>query len=142
MKTTLIYATLILTLSITLYSCQPDNNSNTPQPTGDTRDKFVDTWSCQEQSKLNGNSSFMVNISLNSNNSSQINISNFYQLGASYKVYGIVADNSVTLPNQTVNGFTVKSGSGNITNNNNQITWNYVIDDGADLDTCTAVFSK
>jgi len=142
MKKNIFYIIIIFSLSTTLYSCGPGPDNDDPQPIGDAREKFVEQWTCSEQSKLNGASSFTVTISLNSSNSTQIYLTNFYQLGGSQKVYGIVTDNSVTLANQTVNGILVKSGNGTITSNNNQINWNYRMDDGADIDTCTAVFTK
>ena len=88
-----------------------------------------------------GISSFTVPVSLDPNNSSQICLANFYQFGFSQKVYGVVTSNTVTIPNQTVSGKSVR-GSGTITTNNTKINWNYYVDDGADIDTCTAVFSK
>jgi hypothetical protein len=135
-----LFRSLILIASVVsvFYACNPND---TPEPTGDPRDKFVGSWSCVENSHLNGNSTFSVTVSLNPNNSSQILLANFYQIGTSQKVYGIVANNNVTVPSQTINSLSVR-GSGNITANNTKINWNYYVDDGADIDTCSAVYSK
>ena len=129
---TAIFASLII-------ACNPDD-PNTPDNT-DPRDKFVGSWLCNENSHLNGNSSFTVTASLNPSNSSQIYLANFYQLGTSQKVYGVVASSSVTIPSQTLSSVTVR-GSGDITNNDTKINWTYYVDDGADIDTCTAIYSK
>ena len=139
MKKTIRYILIIIPLISIFFSCNPDDNDNTP--TADDRDKFVGSWVCAENSHMNGPSSFTVPISLNANNSSQVFLANFYQLGSGQKVYGVVAGTNVTVPTQTVSGVSVR-GSGNITNNDTKINWNYYVDDGADIDTCSAVFSK
>jgi hypothetical protein len=141
MKKIIKYTFVLLTLASVFFSCNPDDTNNTPQPNVDPRDKFVGSWLCNEHSHQMGNSSFTVPISKDINNSSQIALANFYQLGSSQKVYGVVTNNTVTISNQTVSGKSVR-GSGTITNNNNTINWNYYVDDGADIDTCTAVFTK
>jgi hypothetical protein len=122
-----------------LFACNP-NDPSTPDNT-DPRDKFVGSWLCNESSHLNGASSFTVTISNNPSNSSQILIANFYQLGTSQKVYGVVAGSNVSIPSQTLSSVTIK-GDGSIASNNTKINWNYIADDGADKDTCTAVYSK
>jgi hypothetical protein len=121
-----------------LYSCNSNDSNAT---SSDPRENFIGTWTCNESSHLNGNSAFQVTISLNPNNSSQILLADFYHLGTSQKVYGVVANTNVTIPQQTVSGFSIK-GSGTITNNNTKINWNYYANNGADLDTCTAVYTK
>ena len=141
MQKTIKYIFVLCTLASIFFSCNPDDTNDTPPQTEDSRDKFVGSWLCNENSHQMGTSSFTVPISLDPNNSSQIYLANFYQLGSSQKVYGVVANNSVTIPNQTVSSKSVR-GSGTITNNNTRINWNYYVNDGADIDTCTAVFSK
>ena len=134
---------LIIFVFISFFiSCNPDDTNDTPQPTEDPRDKFTGSWTCNENSHLNGNSSFTVNITLNPNNSSQIYLANFYQTGTNQKIYGIVTNSSITIPDQAVGTFPSLKGSGTITNNNTKINCNYYVNDGSDIDTCTAVFSK
>lgn len=137
----LIKNTLVLvTILGIFYACNPNDTNNTP--TADPRDKFVGNWSCNEYSHLNhSNSTFPVTISLDPGNSSQILIANIYQLGASQKAYGIVANTYVNIPNQSVNSCSIK-GSGTINSNSNQINWNYYVTSGSDIDTCTAVYTK
>jgi hypothetical protein len=132
---------ILASLVCFFYACNPDDPNNNPQPNDDPRDKFIGTWLCNETSHLNGNSTFSVPVSLNPNNTAQILIANFYQLGSGQKIYGIVANNNVTVPSQTLNNLNIR-GSGNITNNNTRINWNYYVDDGADIDTCTAIYNK
>jgi len=138
MKKIFRYTFIIGILLTLLYSC---NSNDTNTTSSDPRSNFTGNWTCVEASHLNGNSSFTVTISLNPNNSSQILLANFYHLGTNQSVYGIVANTNVTVPQQTVNGIKV-SGSGNLANNNTKINWNYFANDGADIDTCTAVYTK
>lgn len=139
MKKTFRYLLLLSAITSFLISCDPDG-TNPPDDT-DPRDKFVGSWSCSENSNQMGTSTFTVNISLNTGNSSQIHCANFYQLGTSQKVYAVVAGDNATIPSQSVSGVSVR-GSGSIASNNTKINWNYYVDDGADIDTCTAVFTK
>ena len=74
-------------------------------------------------------------------NSSQILLTNFYQLGTNAKVYAVVAGTYASIPEQTVSGFTIK-GNGTLINNFTRIDWTYQVNDGADLDNCTAVYTK
>lgn len=142
MKKTIRYTFVLFTLAIIFFSCNPDDPNDNPQPTEDPRDKFVGSWLCNENSSQFGQiNPFYVTITLNQSNSSQIYLANFYQLGSGQKVYGVVTNNTVTIPSQTVSSKSV-SGSGTITNNNNTINWNYYVNDGADIDTCTAVYTK
>lgn len=122
-----------------LYSCDPNDPDN---PNTDPRDKFAGSWACNETSSQNGTiNPYYVTISLNLNNSSQIYLANFYQMGAGNKVYAVVANNNATIIEQTVAGFTCK-GSGNYNTSTSKINWTYYVNDGADIDTCIAVYSK
>ena len=125
-------------VSILFYSCDPNDNDS---PLDDPRDRFVGNWICAETSSQNGASSFTVSISLKPDNSSQILLTNFYQLGTNAKVYAVVAGTYASIPEQTVSGFTIK-GNGTLINNFTRIDWTYQVNDGADLDNCTAVYTK
>ena len=124
-------------VSILFYSCDPNDNDS---PLDDPRDRFIGNWICSETSSENGSSSFTVTISLKPDNSTQILLSNFYQLGTAAKVYAIVAGTYATIPEQTVSGFSIK-GNGTLINNNTRIDWTYQVSE-ADLDDCTAVYTK
>lgn len=137
MKKTFRYLFILASLTSLLVSCDPDDN---PPDDTDPRDKFVGSWSCNENSSENGISTFTVTITLNTGNSTQIYLSNFYGL-TSNKVYAVIAGYSATIPSQAVSNFTI-SGSGTMTSTNTKIDWSYNVNDGADIDNCTAVFSK
>ncbi len=143
MKKTFRYLFILASLTGFLVSCNP--NDNNPNDNTDARDKFVGNWTCGEtssQSKGKGFSSFTVAITLNSVNSSQIYLSNFYGMGNSQKVYAVVAGDNANIPDQSAGGFPSIKGSGSITSSNTKIDWNYYVSDGADIDSCTAVFTK
>jgi len=139
MKKIFRYAFILGAFISILYSCNPNDSNST---SSDPRNNFVGPWTCAETTTLNGSPTFQVTISLDPSNSSQILLANFYGLGVNNKVYGVVANTNVTIPKQSVGGFTVNSGSGNITNNNTKINWTYVVNDGTDNDNCTAVYTK
>lgn len=138
MKKTFPYLVSLATLVSILFSCNPDDN---PNDTADARDKFVGNWTCSEHSAQNGNSTFTIGISLNPGNSSQIYIANLYALGTSKQVYAVVAGDNATIPQQNIGSYTA-SGSGNIYNSDTKINLDYYMNDGADIDTCTAVLTK
>ena len=142
MKKNIRYTFILFTLASLLFSCNPDDTNNDPQPTDDPRDKFEGSWLCNEQISGEVPTAFTVTISLNSANSSQIHLANFYQIGTAKKVYGVVANNSVSIPNQSVSKSLSIHGSGTMNNNSTQISWTYYVDSGADIDTCTAIFTK
>ncbi len=139
MKKNLIYFFTLLALTTFLYSCDP--NDGTDAPDTDPRDKFVGSWICNETSTQNGNSTYNVTVSLNPSNTSQILLAQFYQMSGGQKVFAIVANNNATVPEQTLTGLTMK-GSGNYSTLTNKINWTYYVNDGADIDTCTASYSK
>lgn len=140
MKKNIIYPFIAVAVLIFINSCGPGPDPG-PEPTADPRDKFTGNWNCSETSNLNGNSTFQVTISLSSTNTAQILFANFNHLGTTPKIYGVVASNYVEIPAQTVNSLDVR-GSGNYNTSDSKIYWNYYIDDGADIDTCQATFTK
>jgi hypothetical protein len=143
MKKTFKYLIIVAAFMSLQTTC--NNNDNPPDNT-DPRDKFVGNWTCVETSTLNkkGTSSYTVAISLNTGNSSQIDLANFYGLGSAKTVYAVVAGDVATIPDQSISGTTGFSakGSGSITSSDTKINWDYYVNDGAEIDTCSAVFSK
>ena len=130
---------LMLFLLIGLISCQPDEEID---PNEDPRDKFVGSWTCKESSIIWGNTTFTVEISLDSSNTNRVLMKNFYHLGTDEEPYGIVSNYNIILPLQYVCDNTIQiNGTGDMINKN-RIDWIYYSDDGADLDTVTAVFTK
>lgn len=102
-------------------------------------------WKVEEASELLGESSYRVDINIYSDDSSSVSISNFYQLGYdSEDVIGDISGNRIELrPNQQVAGYEIISGSGTITDDYQNIDWQYKVDDGSgEIDNVTAVYTK
>lgn len=118
-----------------LAGCAKDSNS----ADGADRDRFLGKWSVNETwTKL----TYEVNITADPGSPNGVFISNFAGTGsssipASAEVNGttIVLDaNQVIGGGLTVNGYGTLSGS--------KISWNYTLDDGANLITAVAVYTK
>jgi hypothetical protein len=62
-------------------------------------------------------------------------------MGAGNKVTAKLSGLTLSIPNQTVDGFAI-TGSGTISSNYKTINWTYTVNDGAEVDHATAVYSK
>jgi hypothetical protein len=131
------FATGILLLSLALLpACAPEE---TPDP-ADERDKFVDGWNVAENSSLAGASNYVVLISKSTTNSSEVLLENFYDLGNQHKARMSVSGNTLTIPQQTLNGNQL-SGSGTLSGNNT-FTLTYTVNNGTTIDNCTATCTR
>jgi len=127
-----------LFLAISLYSCNDDEEDI--EPYVDPRDKFVGSWLCTEDNKKSTMIAYTVVISLDASNSSQVLLANFNLFGENESASGLVTNNLITVPLQTILDNDI-NGKGNMIDVNT-INWEYYVDDGADIDTITAVFTK
>jgi hypothetical protein len=108
----------------------------------DLRDQFTGTWDVKENTTLKTDYTYTVTISKSDYDTTAVLIKNFYQIGSGTSVEGIVAGDKVTLPSQTVSGFTIK-GYGIISFNGNTINWSYSVDyNNGDIDEVTATYTK
>jgi hypothetical protein len=132
------FTSTLLTIAINallfITACEID-----PDLTTDPRDNFVGTWTVNEQSALYGTNNYTAVIVKDPGNSTQVLIRNFYHFGMDEDTWAIPTISSITIPEQLVCNHTVK---GNGTRNKNQITWSYTVNDGADIDQVTAVYTK
>jgi hypothetical protein len=137
MKKTIL-ALLFGVLYLSFTACQKDEDND---PDADPRDKYVGTWLCTEDSpKKSTMIAYTVTINLSPDNSNQILLYNFNLFGPGEYVYGNVSSNLVTVPVQTVLNTTV-DGKGNLIDDNT-MNWEYYVNDGADIDTVSAVYEK
>lgn len=101
-------------------------------------------WSVDETSEYYKKSTmdiYSVTISADPDNPNGVIIDNFYNVSISVK--GTVSGNSITIPNQDAQDNYSVYGSGTISNNQQEITMNYVVDDGSGVsDHCTAAYTK
>jgi hypothetical protein len=131
--------TLFLTMILVLPSCEKEDE---PEPetsgTTDPRAKFHGHWYNSEISSANGSSTYYVEIG-DSSNASYILFAGLY--GYQAKVYATINTNSLTIPEQIVEGNKV-SGSGTLVNSN-QISLSYLVWlGGSNYDTVRSTLTK
>lgn len=135
MRTSNKYLTYILlaTLSLLTYSCSKDDDTTTSGSTDD-RTKFVGTWACEEDIIGGPTTIFSISITTHGDEDS-VYIYNFNNLGDPLFAVGLVADNSLVIPNQSITQVDIL-GSG--VYSSNKIFMNYT----ADSDSLSAVCTK
>lgn len=129
-------------LSGLFVSCEPDDTFDT-DPT-DTRNEFVGLWRFTENGYKNGLSqSYIVTISLDPDNSSQVILENFGNPGdTDNSVTAIVTSNQIVVSSQTMKNGWVVEGSGKRTTVIGKMDWNYSIEAGGDKEYYTATATK
>lgn len=136
LKTFFLFFFLVL-----LISCQPDEEQDTLDP----RDKLSGNWVCSETGQYKStNDVYEVTISNDNSTPDYVIIANFYNLGISYIVKAKVSDYNLFIENQEIkDGFYVKSASGIIADQYNEIKMSYSIDDGSgQIDNVKASYTK
>lgn len=114
-----------------------------------TISKIEGDWNCEEDSEYfkksteTTKSTYTVYISPDADNDNGILIDGFYNLGdvgVKAEVYG----KTITIPKQTVEGgYEILSGTGLISGNYNEITWEYHVNiGGSAVDDVTAVYTR
>lgn len=137
MRTKSLFWSLILAL-VFASACELDEDDN-PDP-ADDRDKFIGAWNVNETCNRD---SYSVQIDPDPTNSSQVIIRNFWLIGyQASPPYGIVAGNTITLPNQPVGDNISIEVEGSGKYENGDIEWSYTVNDGADLWSCNATYSR
>jgi len=128
---------LIAVMSATLMvACQPDEDDDDPT---DPRVDYKGVWSCSEV----GGQSYNVEIEIDSATQSQIKLFNFHHQGFEEKVNAIVAGTSLTINSQTMcNGTLTVDGVATMQSNKTTINFDYTVNNGVDLDTIQAVYTK
>lgn len=135
MKRILILSAVFIS-SLILSSCIEESD---PFNLPDDRDVFLGIWDVSESCSKDF---YSVEIIKDPSNSAQVLIKNFGNIGScSNPPFGIVAGSSIFVSKQTIcSGSFEVSGNGEL--NKNKITWGYTINDGADLFTCSATYTK
>ena len=123
---------IILLIVILLFgSC-----ATTPIDDIDDLDKYTGTWNVSDNPvRIN----YQVTITANPSNSAEILLNNFADLGSS--AVGLVIGNSVVIDNQSLGSNYSVSGSGSYINNG-KLEFNFDLNDGIDIDSRVAVFTK
>ncbi|RLC55282.1 MAG: hypothetical protein DRH89_07970 [Candidatus Cloacimonadota bacterium] len=134
-KLTTLFSVVFFTLLF--IACTEDSDLVNPQ---DDRDLFLGTWNVNETCNRGA---YQITITKDPTNSSQVIINNFWLIGPNEKApYAIVAGSNIVIPQQNIynNEKTLVKGSGTL--DKDIIEWEYTVNDGADLYTCTATYEK
>ena len=132
MKKIIIIFALFLSGSLIWQSCSKDSDLLSG---GDLRESFVGNWSVTDQCSKQ---TYGVDITLNENNSTEVIIMNFANLGKA--VNAIVGGSNITVAKQSTGEYTV-SGQGKL--NGSVISWStYDFESEAEATKCSAVFKK
>lgn len=135
MKNNLKILLLFIFIVFSFVSCTDE----TAVSSGDDRDQFTGSWTCNEVSKIFGNSVYTVSIS-NIGEGDSVAIRNFYNLGNNFVGVGIVGGNAITIPFQSIDG-TIVQGSGLLVNSS-KFELDYFTNDAGVKDTVAAVFTQ
>ena len=129
----------LLPAILTVASCElPEDIIGTPA------ERLEGSWTVNETSSLYKSTAdiYQVYFEINPDDSSQVLIENFYQLGRDTYTVANVEGNNLSIPRQIVDGFEI-TGSGRITQSFEAIETNYTVDDGSgQIDHVQADFSK
>jgi len=133
----------VLSSAAWMVSCEPDDTIDN-DPT-DIRNEYVGVWRFTESGYLkNGQlQSYIVTISLDTDNSSQVLLENFGNPGLSQSntISGIVTTNQIVVSSQTLTNGWIVEGSGK-RSSAGKMDWNYSITAGGDEEYYTATAVK
>lgn len=137
MKATYLFIIIVLaSASLFIIGCEPvDENPTSDDP----RDPYVGEWLFNESFKSTESQSYLVTITKDPNNSSQVILENFANSGTGITVTGIATSTQIVITSQKLsNGWTVE-GVG-ITNNpaKNIMKWTLSVTAGGSKDDYTA----
>jgi hypothetical protein len=127
-----IIAAMAIGATVFLASCAKDQND--PTGSGDARDKYTGSWTCNESSQQHGSSTYTMTIIKDVTSSNQVIAKNFYGLGTTTNTIIVIDGNNMTIQSQVVSGNTL-SGSGSYSNAN--LTIHFSADDGQTVDQVT-----
>ena len=135
------FVLMIVALSGGLISCESDTFYE--DDPNDIRNEYVGVWRFTEGGYKNGLSqSYIVTVSLDPNNSSQVLLDNFGNPGnTDITVTGIVTINSIVVSSQSLSNGWIVEGSGK-KDGSGKMDWTYSITAGGDKEYYTATASK
>jgi len=125
------HAISLVFIMLLVASCAKDDSTG---PGSEERDKYVGSWTCKETPAGQPSSTFTINI-IKSGSSDTLLVQNFNQLGNSTQAIWLVADVSITIPNQTITAVEV-IGTGFYSNDKLELNYS------ADSDQLTAVCTR
>ena len=131
----------ILSVMLLVTSCDFGEDID-PDNSDDPRDNIVDTWRSTEISAIYGKSSYLVDIAKEPLDSTEVVLSNFYNLGIDTEVKGTLNGYKIYISTQVVNGNEI-SGEGTIAGDFSVINFEYDVEDGSgEEDSASAEFHR
>jgi len=122
-------AVLLVFLTVSFFSCTKNNPSLS----------LSGTWHVEENSQLYGTQHYDTQIT--QFDSTKIEITNFYNLGADTYVSALLDEANITIPKQGVNGYTIQ-GTGTVKYDFKGITFHFTASDGTVQDVVVAQYKK
>ncbi len=119
---------VLAAFAATMFSaCAPDDDNVEL----DERDKFTGSWTCRDTSYTDASlRTYGVTVE-KSGEGNQILLRNFYQLGSSNSVTAEVSGNSIVVPSQVVDDYTI-NGSGVFSGQKFSITYSATLGSATD----------
>jgi hypothetical protein len=130
-KAVLVQLAIVMTI-LCLQSCAIEDDT----PYTDPREKFLGTWSVNDQP---GRINYQVNIVNDPAQSTQVILYNFADMGASAS--GLVVGSKIIVDKQDVGNEFLASGTGTYISSN-KLEFEFMLDNGIDVEQRVAVFSK
>jgi hypothetical protein len=125
--------TLLLFVFVAAFqACAVDEDVNPDDPI----EKFLGTWHVSDQP---GRINYVVTIERDPGHSSNVILRNFADMG-SYAT-GLVVGNNIVLEKQEIDSSYYCSGTGTY-NTKYQLTFNFILDDGIDIEQRKAIFTR
>jgi hypothetical protein len=110
----------------------------------DPRDGLTGEWIVDEDSEIfkkkDMNRIYSVRISKDPSDSTAILVDGFYELSGKVKM--IMENRNISIPDQTLNGFTIEDGSGNISFDFESMTLYYYVSFTGDRDVVRADYTR
>tara|TARA_Y100000739_G_scaffold209138_1_gene198818 strand:+ start:645 stop:1073 length:429 start_codon:yes stop_codon:yes gene_type:complete len=133
--------TALILIIILIISCTKDNSTDDSiNEDKDIRDEFIGNWNVNEKSSVLGQRIYEVIIAKDLFDHEGINIHNFYKVGTQHIVFSTISSTkNITVPSQDING-NLFEGTGHITDD--EIDFNYFINDGNEIDTVNAIYTR
>jgi len=141
MKTIFRFFLTVAVLTILLIAaCEPVDNSTSNDP----RDPYIGEWQFIESPKSTEGQSYIVNITKDPDNSSQVILGNFGNPGSNdISAKGIVTSSQLVVSSQQMSNNWIVDGSGKFSNSNKStMDWTLSITAGGNKDTYTATATK
>lgn len=126
---------IILFTVLGFYSCAPVESGGSDNPV-DATQKFLGTWNVNDQPfRIN----YIVEIKLRPGYDDQVILDNFADMGS--QVFGLVVNNTIVIDEQSLGDPFKTEGTGTYINKE-LLEFDFMLDDGIDLDARKAAFTK